>query len=52
VDGSEVLRVVMDRQRDVAAEMLGRKVAKELLRQGAARLLESGAVPNGIGSAD
>jgi hydroxymethylbilane synthase len=39
VDGSEVLRVVMDRQRDVEAETLGRKVAKELLRQGAARLL-------------
>jgi hydroxymethylbilane synthase len=41
VDGSEVLRVVMDRQRDVEAETLGRKVAAELLRQGAARLLGS-----------
>ena len=38
-DGSEVLRVVMDRQRDVGAEALGRKVAAELLGQGAARLL-------------
>ena len=41
VDGAEVLRVVMDRQRDVEAETLGRKVAAELLRQGAARLLGS-----------
>lgn len=38
-DGSEVLRVVMDRQEGVEAEALGRKVAEELLRQGAARLL-------------
>lgn len=38
-DGSEVLRVVLDRQVDVAPEVLGRKVAGELLRQGAQRLL-------------
>jgi len=38
-DGSEVLRVVLDRQSDVEAEALGRKVAEALLRQGAARLL-------------
>jgi len=52
VDGSEVLRVVMDRQAGVEAEALGRKVADELLRQGAARLLaatppESGATVAG-----
>jgi hydroxymethylbilane synthase len=39
VDGSVVLRVVMDRQAGVEAEALGRKVAAELLRQGAERLL-------------
>lgn len=38
-DGSEVLRVVLDRQIDVAPEDLGRRVAGELLGQGAARLL-------------
>ncbi|HEY1809329.1 MAG TPA: hydroxymethylbilane synthase [Acidobacteriaceae bacterium] len=38
-DGSEVLRVVLDRQIDVPPELLGRKVADELLRQGAQRLL-------------
>jgi porphobilinogen deaminase len=41
-DGSEVLRVVMDRQAGLEAEALGRKVAEELLRQGAQRLLEMG----------
>jgi hydroxymethylbilane synthase len=41
-DGSEVLRVVMDRQTGLEAEALGRKVAEELLRQGAQRLLEMG----------
>jgi hydroxymethylbilane synthase len=51
VDGSEVLRVVMDRQHDVEAETLGRKVAGELLRQGAARLLGSNAT-SGPGAAD
>jgi porphobilinogen deaminase len=46
-DGSEVLRVVMDRQVDVAPEVLGRKVADELLRQGAMRLLAAvGQSPN------
>jgi hydroxymethylbilane synthase len=49
-DGSEVLRVVLDRQSDVEAEALGRKVAEALLRQGAARLL-SVAVPGTPGSA-
>jgi porphobilinogen deaminase len=48
VDGSEVLRVVMDRQRGVEAEALGRKVAEELLRQGAARLLGSGAAMGSV----
>jgi hydroxymethylbilane synthase len=38
-DGSEVLRVVLDRQTDADPEALGRRVAEELLRQGAARLL-------------
>jgi hydroxymethylbilane synthase len=42
-DGSEVLRVVLDRQVDLPPEMLGRKVAEELLRQGAERLLALGA---------
>jgi hydroxymethylbilane synthase len=42
-DGSEVLRVVMDRQSGLEAEALGRKVAEELLRQGAQRLLSVGA---------
>jgi hydroxymethylbilane synthase len=42
-DGSEVLRVVMDRQTGLEAEALGRKVAEELLRQGAQRLLSMGA---------
>jgi hydroxymethylbilane synthase len=49
-DGSEVLRVVLDRQSDIEAEALGRKVAEALLRQGAARLL-SVAVPGTPGSA-
>jgi hydroxymethylbilane synthase len=49
-DGSEVLRVVMDRQRGVEAEALGRKVATELLRQGAERLL-SAVAPEAPGSA-
>jgi porphobilinogen deaminase len=38
-DGSEVLRVVMDRQVDLLPEALGRKVAEALLGQGAGRLL-------------
>jgi hydroxymethylbilane synthase len=38
-DGSEVLRLVLDRQADVAPEVLGRKVADQLLHQGAQRLL-------------
>lgn len=38
-DGSEVLRVILDRQTESAPEVLGRRVADELLRQGAARLL-------------
>ncbi len=38
-DGSEVLRSVLDRQSGLAPEELGRKVAAELLRQGAQRLL-------------
>jgi hydroxymethylbilane synthase len=42
-DGSEVLRVVLDRQVDLLAEALGRKVAEELLSQGAQRLLALGA---------
>lgn len=39
LDGSEVLRVILDRQMDVPPELLGRKVSDELLRQGAERLL-------------
>jgi hypothetical protein len=35
--------VVIDRQSGVEAEALGRKVAEELLRQGAQRLLSVGA---------
>jgi hydroxymethylbilane synthase len=42
-DGSEVLRVALDRQKDQPAEALGRKVAGELLAQGAQRLLTPGA---------
>jgi hydroxymethylbilane synthase len=42
-DGSEVLRVVLDRQVDVLAEGLGRRVAEEMLSRGAARLLALGA---------
>jgi hydroxymethylbilane synthase len=38
-DGSEVLRVVLDRQTDLLPEALGKKVAEELVRQGAERLL-------------
>ncbi|HEX4038791.1 MAG TPA: hydroxymethylbilane synthase [Acidobacteriaceae bacterium] len=38
-DGSEVLRVVLDRQTDRDPAALGRRVAKELIRQGAERLL-------------
>ena len=41
-DGSEVLRVVMDRQVGLLPEALGQKVAEELLRQGAERLLALG----------
>lgn len=43
-DGSEVLRVAMDRQKDKPAA-LGRKVAARLLEQGALRLLEMVASP-------
>jgi hydroxymethylbilane synthase len=42
-DGSEVLRVVLDRQVALLPEALGRKVAEELLSQGAQRLLALGA---------
>ena len=42
-DGTEVLRVVLDRQIGVEAEALGRKVAGRLLEQGAQRLLSVGA---------
>lgn len=42
-DGSEVLRVVLDRQRGMLPEALGQKVAEELLSQGAQRLLLLGA---------
>ena len=45
-DGSEVLRSVLDRQMGFAPEELGRKVAAELLRQGAQRLLSVGAGGN------
>lgn len=38
-DGSEVLRVALDRQVNVAPEALGRRVSDQLLRQGAQRLL-------------
>jgi len=41
-DGSEVLRVALDRQRDLLPDALGRKVAAELLERGAARLLGTG----------
>ena len=50
-DGSEVLRVVMDRQVGLLPEALGQKVAGELLRQGAERLLGSGTT-GGLGAAD
>ena len=40
-DGSEVLRLVLDRQSGIEAEALGRKVAEALLRQGAQRLLSA-----------
>jgi hydroxymethylbilane synthase len=39
-DGSEVLRVAVDRQVNLLPEALGQKVAEELLRNGAQRLLE------------
>ncbi|HEX4064570.1 MAG TPA: hydroxymethylbilane synthase [Acidobacteriaceae bacterium] len=42
-DGSEILRVVLDRQTDVDAEALGRKVAEQLIQQGAVRLLGAAA---------
>ncbi len=45
-DGSEVLRSVLDRQNGLIPEELGRKVAAELLRQGAQRLLSVGAAGN------
>jgi hydroxymethylbilane synthase len=38
-DGSEVLRVVLDRQTGADPSALGRRVAEELLAQGAGRLL-------------
>ena len=38
-DGSEVLRVVLDRQAGVEPEALGLRIAEELLAQGAGRLL-------------
>jgi hydroxymethylbilane synthase len=46
VDGSEVLRVVMDRQSGIEPATLGRKVAEELLRRGAQRLLSVGSPEN------
>jgi hydroxymethylbilane synthase len=49
-DGSEVIRVVLDRQHgDPVA--VGRAVAAQLVQQGAQRLLQSGA-ETGIGAAD
>ncbi|HEX4310970.1 MAG TPA: hydroxymethylbilane synthase [Acidobacteriaceae bacterium] len=45
-DGSEVLRLVLDRQVAVEAHALGRTVAGRLLEQGAARLLGAGATQN------
>ncbi len=49
-DGSEVLRVVLDRQTE-DPETVGRSVAAELLSQGAARLLQDGQTER-IGAAD
>lgn len=45
-DGSQVLRLSLDRQSGDAAD-LGRKVAAQLLEQGAQRLLEGVAAPSG-----
>lgn len=45
-DGSEVLRSVLDRQVGLAPEDLGQKVAAELIRQGAQRLLSVDAAGN------
>ncbi len=54
-DGSEVLRVALDRQKDFLPEALGQKVADELLRQGAQRLLGLGVPekpgPESVGAA-
>jgi len=47
-DGSEVLRVILDRQVDVPPEVLGRRVADQLLHQGAERLLAA----DGLGSSE
>lgn len=41
-DGSQVLRVVLDRQADLLPEALGQKVAEELLHRGAQKLLSLG----------
>jgi hydroxymethylbilane synthase len=48
-DGSEVLRVVLDRQTDAEPEALGRRVAGELIRQGAERLLAPAGQSTGSG---
>ena len=45
-DGSQVLRVALDRQKGLLPEALGEKVAEELLRQGAQRLLALGVPGN------
>jgi len=50
-DGSQVLRVALDRQTGLLPEALGQKIAEELLRRGAARLLGSGTT-GGLGAAD
>ena len=48
-DGSEVLRVVLDRQTDAEPEALGRRVAAELIQQGAERLLGAAGQSTGSG---
>jgi hydroxymethylbilane synthase len=53
VDGSEVLRVAMDRQSGVEPETLGRTLAARLLEQGAGRLLAMvapGEAASGVGA--
>jgi len=48
-DGTEVLRVVLDRQTE-DAQTVGRSVAAQLLDQGAQRLLMAAAAPDGVES--